>query len=382
MFVSVTVPKFTPKVSPASVPEPDHESEATESAAQELTSPPTHGSVSFECFPDPLAMDTHFSSMLFEERVSGSETPDTAADALDLGFPGNATCSDFVSGPNPGTFAMDADLPVRHDGEQLTSKSLLALSGTNDLGFCVDPNFLLASLPGSALDIGGRMPQPSLGSSNALARLARLNESIAHQLSQMDGFVLSIPPPNLTHSCVDKAADLQVNPILRALESTSELAAIVKQIISPIQDHDASPFNVPVILMCLSGHIQLLQIYNSIFLHVYRFLGGLDDVPGFFENLPGFTHIRGLPAIKGDLYIKIIVQVTQHNINNVERYIGLPAELCLSAERASSKSLLSYMDSSHLFQSIMNQTCNPSEKSGRALVETLRTRIGNVLGLL
>ncbi|KXH56093.1 hypothetical protein CSAL01_10634 [Colletotrichum salicis] len=383
VFVSVTVPKSTPKGSPAVVPEPDHESETTtESAAQELTSPPTHGSDSFECFPDPLAMNTDFSSMLFEERVSGSETEHAVADALDLGFPRNAACSDYVSGPNPGAFAMDAYLPGLHDGEQPTSKSLLALSGTNDLGFGVDPDFLLPSLPGGALDLGNRMPQPSLGSSNALAQLARLNESIARQLSQMDAFVLSIPPPDLTHSCVDKAADLQVNPILRALESTSELAAIVKQIISPIQDHDASPFNIPVILMCLSGHIQLLQIYNSIFLHVYRFLSGLDDILGFFENLPGFTHISGLPTIKGDLYIKIIVQVTQHNISSVERHIGLPAELCLSAERTSCKSLLSHLDSPDLFQNIMNQACNPSEKSGRALVETLRTRIGNVLGLL
>ncbi|KAK2047240.1 hypothetical protein LZ31DRAFT_551561 [Colletotrichum somersetense] len=384
VFIPVTVPKSKHKGSHASVPEPDDESETTAgSTAQGLTSPQTHGIGGFECFPDPLDMDTDFSSMLFEARRSGGETPDDVTDALDLGFPRNAACPDFVSGPDPGTFAMDGDLAGLHDGEQPpTSKSLLALSVTNDMGFYVDPDFLLPPLPGGALDIGNILPQPSLGSSDALAQLARINESIAHQLSEAKGLVLSVPPPNLIQLCVAKATDLQGNCILQTLESTSELAAIVKQIISPIQDHDAPPFNVPVILMCLSAHIQLLQVYNSIFLHLYRFLSGLDDILGFFENLPGFTHISGLPTIKGDLYIKIITQVIQHNISSVERYIGLPAELRLSADRNSSKSLLSYVDSPDVFQGIMNQACSPSEKSGQALVETLRARIRNVLGLL
>ncbi|KAK2052428.1 hypothetical protein LY76DRAFT_555712 [Colletotrichum caudatum] len=384
VFIPATVPKPKHKAPRASVPEPDDESETTTgSAAQGLTSPQTHGIGGLECFPDLLDIDADFSSMLFEARTCVSGTPDHVTDALDLGLPRNAACSDFVGGPDPGTFAGDGDLAGPHDGEQPpTSKSLLALSGTNDMGFCVDPDFLLPPLPGSALDIGNILPQPSLGSSDALAQLARLNERISHQLSQARGLVLIVPPPSSIRLCVAKATDLQANPVLQALESTSELAAIVKQIISPIQDHDAPHFNVPVILMCLSAHIQLLQVYNSIFLHVYRFLSGLDDILGFFENLPGFTHISGLSTIKGDLYIKVIIQVTQHNISSVERCIGLPAELCLSAERSSSKSLLSYVDSPDIFQSIMNQACNPYEKSGRALVETLRDRIRNVLGLL
>ncbi|RYP05317.1 hypothetical protein DL764_003915 [Monosporascus ibericus] len=381
VFVSVTVPRSAPEVFPASVPEPEPET-VTESA-QELASPPTPGSGSFEGFHSPLAMDSELSSMFFDEEVSGSETPDAVVDALDLGFPNDAAALlDLVGGPNPGAFTTEADLHELHGGEQPASKSPPALSGTNTLGSCVDPAFQFQSLPGSALDIANRLPEPSLGSNNVLARLARLNEGIAHQLSHMDTFVLGIPPPNFIHLCVDKVGDLQVNPILRVLESTSELAAIVKQIVSPIQDHGSSPLNTPVVLMCLSGHIQLLQIFNSIFFQVHRFLSGLHDILGFFENLPGFTHISGLPPIKGDLYIKIVVQVAQHNISSVERVMGLPAELCLSAQRTSSKSLFGYVDSPDPFQSIMDQACNPSEKSGRALVASLRTSIGSVLGLL
>lgn len=350
----------------ASVPELVPEPETANESAQELelASPQTGSSGSFESFHNPLTVVSELSSMFFDEGVSGSETPEAVVDALDLdpdlAFPNDAAAlSDLVDDPNPGAFTMETDL-------------------------FIDPAFQLQSVPGSALHMAHRLPEPSLGSSNVLSQLARLNEGIVHQLSHMDTFVLDIPPPNPVHmnSCVDKVGDLQVNPILRALESTSELAALVKQIISPIQDHGSSPLNTPVVLMCLSGHIQLLQIYNSIFYHVHRFLSGLHDILGFFENLPRFTHISGLPPIKGDLYIKVVVQVVQHNISSVERVLGLPAKLCLSAQRSFSKSLLDYVDSPGPFHTIMDQACNPSEKSGRALVESLRTKIGNVLSLL
>ncbi|KLJ07765.1 hypothetical protein EMPG_16760 [Blastomyces silverae] len=381
VFVSVTAPRSAPEVSPASVPDP--EPKAATEPSQELASPSTRGSGSFESFHDPLAVDSELYSMFFDQGVSGSQTPDAVVDALDLGFPNDTVAlSNLANGPNPGAFTMEADLHGLHGREQPVSKSLPALPSTNTLDFCVDPAFQLQSLPRNALDIANRLSEPSFSSSSVLARLARLNEGIAHQLSRMDTFVLGIPPPNLIHSCVDKVVDMQVNPILRALESTSELAAIVKQIISPIQDHGSSPLNTPVVLMCLSGHIQLLQIYDSIFFRVYRFLRGLHDILGFFENLPGFTHISGLPPVKGDLYIKIVVQVAQHNISSVERVMGLPAELCLSAQRKLSKSLLGYVDSRAPFQSIMDQACSPFEKSGRALVASLRANIGNVLGLL
>ncbi|OAA34594.1 hypothetical protein ISF_10007 [Cordyceps fumosorosea ARSEF 2679] len=328
-------------------------------------------------------MDSDLFNMFFDEGVSGSETPDAIVNALDLRFPNDAVAfSDLVGGPNPGAFTKDADLHELRGGEQPASKSLTALPGTNTPVFCVDPAFQLQSLPGSAFDIANRLPAPSLSSSNVLTRLARLNEGIADQLSHIDTFVLGIPPPNLLYSCVDKVGDLQANPLLRALESTSELTAIANQIISPIQDHSSSPLNTPVVLMCLSGHIQLLQVYNSIFVHVQRFLSGLHDVLGFFENFPGFTHISGLPPIKGDLYIKIVVQVAQHNISAVERVMGLPAAFCLTAQRTSSNSLFGYLDSPDSFQSIMDQACNPSEKSARALAASLRTNIRNVLGLL
>lgn len=316
--------------------------------------------------------------MFFDEGASSNKTTDAVIDTLSLGFHNDTVAlSDLVGGPNSGAFTMGTELHEMQSGQQL-----ICLPDPNPLSLSVDPAFQLQLLPGSALDIANRPPELSLGSSHVLGRLARLNEAIALQLSKIDTFVLGTPPPNLIHSCVDKVEDVQLNPILNALESTSELAAIVKQVISPIQDHDSSPLSTPVVLMCLSGYIQLLQIYNSIFFQVHQILSGLHDIVDFFDNMPGFTHISGLPPIKGDLYIKIVVQVTQRNLSSVERVLGLPAELCLSAQRTPSKSLFGYVGSPGLFESIMEQACSPSEKSGRALVASLRANIGNVLGLL
>ncbi|EFQ35010.1 uncharacterized protein GLRG_10154 [Colletotrichum graminicola M1.001] len=395
VFVSAAPSRSASRVSlpAASMPRGPEEPETTS-----ITGLPHEGSValsptrdsegSFKCFRGPVT----------------AETPDDAViDALDLGFPNDnddATALSALFGvSNTGAFPMELEADFRElyggDGgdQPASSKSLSAPPDTHNPSPCVDPAFLLRSLPagGAALDNANRLPpeQPSPGpGSNALVRLARLNQCIAHQLSRMDTFVMGIPSPALLDSCVASVADLQVNPILQALESTAELAAVIRQVISPVQDHgssstsSSSPPSMPVVLMCLSGHIQLLQVYDTIFLHVHRFLGGLHDILGFFEGLPGLTHISGLPPIKGDLYIKIMIQVAQHNLGSVEKALALPADLCLSAQRASSRGLLSYVDSLDPFQSIMGQACRPSEKSGRALVASVRIRIGNILGLL
>ncbi|KAK1984850.1 hypothetical protein LZ30DRAFT_747611 [Colletotrichum cereale] len=407
VFVSVTAPRSAALASPlpaASVtggPGEPGTAALTGSSREELVaSPPNCRSEdSFEPFHGTLTADpAELSGMLLDEGAPGSEeTPDDAVviDALDLGFPDDdaTALSDLVGVSDTGAFfpmELEADLGELYGGggdQPATSKSLSALSGAHNPSFCVDPAFMLRSLPGgSALDVANRLPQrqPSPGSGgDVLVRLARLNQGIAHQLSRMDTFVMGVPSTALLDSCVDKVADLQVNPILPALESTAELAAIIRQVVSPVRDHgSSSPLNTPVVLMCLSGHIQLLQVYDAIFSHVHRSLGGLRDILGFFEDLPGFTHISGLPPVKGDLYIKIMIQVAQHNLASVERALGLPADLCLSARRACPRGLLSYADSPEPFRSIMGQACSPSEKSGRALVASMRIKIGNILGLL
>lgn len=264
---------------------------------------------------------------------------------------------------------------------QLSSKST-----AETLEDCTDSSLYLLPPEATAPTIAASLSEPSFRSSNILTSLAQLNEGIGHQLSSLGLFVGIMPTPDVIHYCIAQVADLQINPMLKALDSTTRLAATIKQIISPMQNRDASSsvLSTPVVLMCLSAHLQLLQIFDSLLFHSYLMLSSLHDVADFFENLPGFTHIQGLPPISGDLYVKLVVQIVQHTIGGVERVLGLPGDVRLTAagRGSSNGGLLGHVGSPEVFRGMMDQACGSSEKSGRALVASLRLNIGNILGLL
>jgi hypothetical protein len=358
VFVAVTVPGSTPQASTSTAtptqPEPDAVTESSGANAQ------TPAISNFECAHNPLIAEAEaLPSLFLDEGVLGGQSADTVVDYdPDFGFPNDdAEAMDLAYGQNQEDLFKSLDLYI-------------------------DPVFQRQALSGSFRDVANRSLEPSLSSSRILAELAHLNGGIAQQLTYMDSLVHSQPSQHLTPSCVDKVDNRQFNPLPGALESTAALVTIIKQIISPIQDQGPSPATTPVVLMCLSGYIQLLQIFNAMFCHLHRLLRGLSDISSFFENLPEFASISGLPAVQGDLYIKVAIQVVQHNVSSLEKAIGLPPELCLSPQRAPSKSLLSHMESPDWFWGLMNQACSPAEKSANALVSSLRTEIGNVLGLV
>lgn len=358
VFVAVTVPGSTPQASTRTAapprPEPDAVAESSEAKAQ------TPALSNFECVHDPLTADSEaLPSLLLDEGVLGGQSSDAVVDYdPDFGFPNDA--------------AEAMDLVYGQDQQDLFKS----------LDLYVDPVFESQSLSGSFHDVASRSSEPSLGSSRILAQLAQLNGGIAQQLTYMDSLVLSQPPQHLSPSCVDKVGSRQFNPLPGVLESTSALVAIIKQVISPIQDQGPPPVTTPVVLMCLSAYIQLLQIYNAMFCHLHRLLRGLSDISSFFENLPEFASISGLPPVQGDLYIKVAIQVTQHNISSLEKAIGLPPELCLSPQRVPFKNLLANVDSPDWCFGVMDQACSPAEKSASALVSSLRTEIGSVLHLV
>ncbi|KAH7325569.1 hypothetical protein B0I35DRAFT_420766 [Stachybotrys elegans] len=373
VFISVNLSKPTPQVSSASTSELETATDSTKAgeSALERTSSLERTMRRSNSVQDSLNIDSELFNMFFDDGLSSSETPDTFAGTLDLTSSNDvATQADLIGAHNHGISSLDASI---HDEGQ----SISHLSQINDPGFYLNGPSQNQSILGSPMLMG-----PSVFSSHILVRLARLNEGLAQQLCQVDTFILSIPPPSLTQSCVDKAGDLQVNPVLPALKSTSELTAIINYITSHIQDNRSSLLSTPIVLMCVSAHIQLLQIFNSIFEHVHRFMSRIHDVLGLFEKSPGFTQMSGFPAMRADLYIKIVIQVVQHHISDVDRAIGLPVDMRLSSQGALSKGLLDYLDSSDLAQTLMDQACHPSEKSGRDLVASLRIGIRNVLGLI
>ncbi|CAM1501085.1 Fc.00g102470.m01.CDS01 [Cosmosporella sp. VM-42] len=238
-------------------------------------------------------------------------------------------------------------------------------------------------LPSNGLQLELAAPLPDVsGSSDILIKLARLNESLTCQVSRIASFPKGTAI--VIADCVEKLhefdSDLANNPVTQALESTADLTTLIKQVSSPAQGTKAPM--MPAILLCLSSHLQLLQLYDTIFNHVYQALRQLRNVVEVFEAAPPFGHITGLPAVKGNLYIKIIIQVVEHHLGTLERLIGLPSELCLSGKRASSDSVFGYVASSELLRTIMTQTFVASEKSGSSLLISLRANIKDVIGLL
>lgn len=380
IFVPAKVPSYPAKAPGVSSQRPEPET-ANEPAAEQTLVAAGDGD-----FNGPHLTDSELSSMLFEEEVSSGESPDDMLYGLDYSTPANTVdLSSFGGAFNPAALTtMELGLDEWHGSAQPLLKSLAALPGPNTLGFAFSPGFQTQPIPVDVLEIPTRLTEPSLGPSSVLARLARLNEGIAVQLAFKDNFLQNMTAlqPPLADECVEQVGNAKVNPMIRALESTSELAAIVNQIISPIQNRESSPLSTPAVLMCLSGYLQILKLYDAMFLRVHHILSGMQDIVGFFDNLPCFPHLVGLPPIKGDLYIKIAIQVVQHHLGAVERVMGLPADLCVQARRIPPKSLFSYVGSPQAFQSIMDQVCSPAEKSGRALVASLRASMDRVVGLL
>jgi hypothetical protein len=409
IFIPVT-PGPRPAAASGSAAPSGHEAESgpgsTFASARQLLASPQGGNGPDEYqhhYNHPAAVDSsEFSGIFFfGEDESEREAPVAVAEALRIGPPDDTFALSYPVGVLPHgalateTWLHDVRTGTGSSAQQVTSRQQPpGFPGADAQNLSVDPAFQLqypfhSSSITSAFALANRPSGLYLGASHILiSRLARLNDDMARHLSNVESLSWGVPAPETMEPCVGNLEDRQVNPIIQCLEGTSELASIINQVISPaVQDyHEGSSSSplvaTPVVLMCFSGYIQLLQIYNTIFFHMYRVLGSLHDVVGFFDSAPRFTQIGGLPPIKGDLYIKIVVQVAQHNIGAVERAMGLPTELCLSPQRTSSRSLLSYLDSPIVFESIMEQACNSSERSGRALVSSLRTNIKTVLGLL
>ena len=339
-----------------------------ESAAEAVSSSTEHGPVNFSHL---LAIDSDMTDMFFDEELN---TPIRNPGCHD----GTICLPELIDSPSQQSYNTRA-IGLSNDMHHQPEISSLAM---NIFDPPLNDDLQIQHLPYNAFDNTSRSPSSLLGPDNVLNRLARLNNDLACQLPQLDSTAWQIPTTALVQTCVDKIHDKQSNPLASVLEKTSEFATILKQIISPIQDHGTTPLTMPAVLMCLSSHIQLLQIFNSIFAEFVPLLSRIPDIIGFFEAAPGISHVGGLPPVKGHLYLKIVVQIIEHEVATVERLIGLPPELCLSGHRALTNSLFSLVDSPGLLQAAMTQACSISEQSGKALVMTLRENLDKILGLL
>ncbi len=137
-------------------------------------------------------------------------------------------------------------------------------------------------------------------------------------------------------------------------------------------------------LLLLSSYIQLLQLYDTIFRHVYD---SFRDMPrhvlGSCSGQAQFKfHVIDLSFIDDHLHVKILIQVIEHHIDSLETLVGLSVEFRLSRQTKSASGILSNMNLTELVQIVMTQSEDCLEGSGRTLVTSLRDGIRKVKGLL
>ena len=113
--------------------------------------------------------------------------------------------------------------------------------------------------------------------------------------------------------------------------------------------------DIPTILMLVAGHMQLIQVYDALFGRAYISLR--DMPPEFIATSLVFPALElgGYPVLQGHLQMKIIIQVVEYQLGQIERLIGFPAEYCLNGAQDSSQGILNNVDSSMLLQAIMSQ---------------------------
>ncbi|KAF7537935.1 hypothetical protein G7054_g3292 [Neopestalotiopsis clavispora] len=87
-------------------------------------------------------------------------------------------------------------------------------------------------------------------------------------------------------------------------------------------------------MQILSAHLLLLQLYDEIFSRAYKSLQTVTRHTIAAFEAPGAVSITGLPRIKGDLLIKIMVQTIQHELKRIETLLGLPRELCVDGDES------------------------------------------------
>ncbi|KAI8945069.1 hypothetical protein F4801DRAFT_150220 [Xylaria longipes] len=282
----------------------------------------------------------------------------------------------------PGSFDMG---PVNHAGSSSGASVLGGISAFD-------------CLPCHPADAAAPAPTVSL---------SRLGESVSRQIACLGMYTWG--GPTQLGLCVEKLNETHENPIAQALHTTADYNKALEQLLAqpqsssmaahmykspntdsaisiptpdPPSSRDDYSFTTPVLLLVLSIYLQLLILHDAILDRVCQSLRELQDPTKFFQNAPEFTISRGIPAMKGHLYLKILVQVIEHHIDHAERLIGLPAEYRLSGQSAASGILSGNAAAMSLLRVAMTQLdCTP-KRPGESIVTNIKSNLKSVQRLV
>ncbi|KAI0860220.1 hypothetical protein F4860DRAFT_479676 [Xylaria cubensis] len=240
-----------------------------------------------------------------------------------------------------------------------------------------------------------------------IVSLSRLSERVNRQIACL-GMYNTWSGPSHLGLCMEKDNETHENPVTQALHATADYNKVLERLLAQPQSSTAaclykspntdsgisvptpdpqlpleeSSFPIPVLLLVLSVYLQLLVLHDTILDRVCQSLRELQDPTNFFQTPPEFTISHAIPAMKGHLYMKILVQVIEHHIDHTERLIGLPAEYRLSGRPAAAGMLSGNVAAMNLLQVAMTQLdCTP-KRSGKSIVVSLKKNLKSVQRLV
>lgn len=236
-------------------------------------------------------------------------------------------------------------------------------------------------------------------------RLSKLSEFVVQQLNRASKYSWS--PPQVQVNCTAKGQGFDQNPLAQVLQSNSELAAILQQMTYSRTEHEqpdsaisgatappstsiGDPPSTSAILLILATWLQLLELYDKLFGHVRATLQEMPlDAISEFRGPLGMIGLRvpGMSLMQGDLSVKIMIQVINHQLETVEVLLGLPDEYCVvrrsgaAAGKAHPTTLFSSLDMevSGLLEMVMKHMPNGA---GKATITSLSDKIRAVQGIL
>lgn len=187
-------------------------------------------------------------------------------------------------------------------------------------------------------------------------RLSKLSENIIRQLNRVRTY--SWHPSHVQAGCSEKSQGIDQNPLAQVLQCTSQLATVLQQLscTPPFPEANNSTSHKPTdsaaftstsatspsignppgastILLILATWLQLIELYDKLFGHVCDALQQMSA-----DNIIAFRHpvgmigprIPGMDLMQGDLSIKIMIEVINHQLKSVEVVLGLPDEYCIA----------------------------------------------------
>ncbi|OAA61080.1 Zn(2)-C6 fungal-type DNA-binding domain protein [Niveomyces insectorum RCEF 264] len=279
-------------------------------------------------------------------------------------------------------------------------------------------------LDGEPLDAGGlgedfdfSYDRHAAKAREATVALARFNEKIACRLAEIEAYQRR--PMVMIEACMDAMDDPAQNPTAQALECTKEFTDIVQGLNASLQRRpcssssssspalpwssskaiapaaaaaaaEAAPrpavISTHTALLVLSSYLQLMQFFDGLFGHLTRVLREVPPEAIAASRVKAVLRVRGVSTMQdvgAKSYAKIMVEILQSQMQDMERQMGLADRYCVSGKSSAvPNGVFSNMDMAPLLQVVMAQEDIRSPQTGKSHAESIREHIKGALALL